>query len=127
LKLVAKADENNRFRDPGVVPEPLWQNSSAVRVNFEFFALAEIDHFEGLAQGRVGGKLAQNALNLFDQTETPSLDGCVIEMGVTVDFIRALFREHGAKWRRDGNAPLGINLVVKARGKFVHLPVSATP
>jgi len=122
LKFVAKANENRSVRDACMLPEAFWQNGSSVWVHFKLFALAEIDKLKGFAKRRARGLAPDDTFNLFDQTRTASLDRGAVEVRVAMYFISALLGEDGAKRRWDGDASPWIDLAVKARGKFIHLP-----
>ncbi len=114
MKFAAKANENRRVRDAGMLSQPLWKNGPSVRVHFEFLALTEVNELKGFAKRRARGLAADDTFNLFDQTRAASFNRCAIEMRVAMDFVSTFLGEDCAKRRGDGNPPSWIDLTVEA-------------
>src|SRR5208337_785082 len=114
LKLVAKANENRRVRNAGMLAQPLGQDSSSIWVHFELLALAEVNKLKGFAKRRARGLASDDTFNLFDQTRAASLDRAVVEVRVAMDFFSTFLGEDGAKRCRDGNTPPRVNLAFEA-------------
>jgi hypothetical protein len=120
LKLVAKADENRCLCDAGMIAQALGQHGAAIRVDFEFFALSEIDDLESFAFLRSCGLPPHNPFNLFDQTRAASFNRIVIEMRVTVNFVGAFLGKDGAERRRYCDSSPLIDLGLDTRCEFIH-------